>query len=95
MTEEVNSAIRGLFSYETVSMTVILGLLGWGALQVGHLNHDVSVIQVQQLEHDETGKLVRDMRDVLIRVEEGQRNIAKEVMILRDYAAKHSTMDHN
>jgi len=94
MTEEVNSAIGKLLSYDTVIIGLIVSFLGWGALQIGTLNHDVSVIQVKQLEHDETGRLVRDMRDVLIRVEEGQRNIAKEVMILRDYAAKHAIQDH-
>lgn len=90
MTKEVNSAIGGLFSYETVIVGVIASFLGWGALQIGNLNHDVSVIQVQQLEHDMTGHLVMEMRDTLIRVEEGQKNIAKEVMILREHSKSYS-----
>ena len=90
MTKEVNSAIGKLLSYETVIVGVIVSFLGWGAVQVNNLNHDVSVIQVQQLEHDVTGHLVREMRDTLIRVEEGQKNIAREVMILREHTKSYS-----
>jgi len=95
MTKEVKSAIGGLFAAVVgVTTTVIVSFLGWSALQIGSLNHDVSVIQVQQLEHEQTGHLVREMRDTLIRVEEGQKNIAKEVMILRNHAKEHATRSH-
>lgn len=94
MTEEVNSAIGKLSPYGVVIIGLVASVLSWGALQIITLNSDVSVIQVQQLEDAEVNGLVRDMRDVLIRVEEGQRNIAKEVMILRDYAARHATKEH-
>ena len=94
MTEGVKSVIGGLISIETVMTCILVSLLSWGALQISHLNHDVSVIQVQQLEHEATGHVVKEMRDVLIRVEEGQKNIAKEVMILRNHAKEHSTRSH-
>jgi len=94
MTEGVKSVIGGLISIETVMTCILVSLLSWGALQISHLNHDVSVIQVQQLEHEATGNVVKEMRDVLIRVEEGQKNIAKEVMILRNHAKEHATRSH-
>ena len=76
--------VEGRWSLEASLLLLILTLMAWGGNELLGIKKSVAEMQVKQGYYDETGAVVTQMHDAVLRIEVTQSKVEEDIKILRE-----------
>ncbi len=68
---------------ETILGSILLATFAWALVMIVGMNSDVSALQEADKEDKRVNKVVYEMNDTLIRLEEGQKGIKEDLEYIK------------